>query len=55
MYLLCVPFFVPEIPYLEINPVLLYFEDQFKKPNHFSHDIVINIETTFEDKYEALS
>ena len=35
-YMVTVPFFCPDTPYLTKNPVFLYYEDRFKKPNPFS-------------------
>ena len=43
-YMVQVPFFTPEIPPLTRNPVFLFSEDQFQKPNPFSGDIVGCIE-----------
>ncbi|MEX2402922.1 MAG: PIG-L family deacetylase [Balneolales bacterium] len=54
-YLVVVPNVVPDVPHLEKNPVFLYMEDGFKKPNPFSPDIVVDIETTFEKKILALA
>ncbi len=39
-YMVQVPFFTPEVPPLSHNPVFLFSEDGFKKPNPFSGDIV---------------
>lgn len=49
-YMVTVPFFCPDVPHLERNPVFLYFEDRFTKPNRFSADIVVAIDDVIEKK-----
>jgi len=53
-YMVTVPFFCPDIPYLEHNPVFLYCPDSFQKPNPFQPDIVIDIGPVIEKKLDAL-
>jgi LmbE family N-acetylglucosaminyl deacetylase len=56
-YMVTVPFFCPDIPHLTKNPVFLYSEDRFLKPNPFSPDIAVAIDETIEKKlncFEAL-
>jgi LmbE family N-acetylglucosaminyl deacetylase len=52
-YLVVVPNIVSDTPPLKKNPVFLFMEDRFQKPNPFSHDIVIGIDKTFEKKVDA--
>lgn len=52
-YMVVVPNVTPDTPPLEKNPVFLFMEDGFQKPNPFSHDIVIGIDKTFEKKVDA--
>ena len=54
-YMVIVPDIAPETPALKKNPVFLYTEDRFKKPNPFSPDIVVDISDVFEQKIYALS
>ena len=54
IYLVCVPAVVPEVKPLINNPVVLYFEDRFTKPNAFAHDIVVDISKELEVKFDAL-
>jgi LmbE family N-acetylglucosaminyl deacetylase len=54
-FLVIVPNIAPEIPALEKNPVFLYTEDRFKKPNPFSPDIVVDISDVFDQKIYAVS
>ena len=35
-YMVTVPFFCPDTPYLTKNPVFLFYEDEFKRPNPFT-------------------
>jgi LmbE family N-acetylglucosaminyl deacetylase len=53
-YMVTVPYFCPDTPYLEKNPVFLYFEDRFEKPNPFSGDIVVSIDDVVEKKLAAV-
>ena len=52
-YMVTVPFFCPDTPQLTRNPVFLYFEDRFQKPNPFSPDIVVGIDEVIEKKLAA--
>ena len=36
-YMVAVPFFCPDTPPLQENPVFLYYSDRFQKPNPFPH------------------
>ncbi len=49
-YMVTVPFFCPDIPHLTKNPVFLFYEDGFKKPNPFSPDIVVSIDDVIDKK-----
>jgi LmbE family N-acetylglucosaminyl deacetylase len=53
-YMVTVPFFCPDIPYLKKNPVFLYFEDRFTKPNRFAGDIVVAIDEVIDKKLDAV-
>jgi len=53
-YMVAVPDIAPETPALKKNPVFLYFQDHFKRPNPFRPDIAINITDVFEKKISAL-
>ena len=54
-YLVIVPNIAPEVPALKKNPVFLYTEDRFQKPNPFSPDIVVDITNVFDQKIYALA
>lgn len=49
-YMVTVPFFCPDIPHLTKNPVFLYYEDRFQKPNPFAADIVVAIDDVIDKK-----
>ena len=49
-FMVIVPSFCPDIPALRKNPVFLYTEDDFKKPNPFTPDVVVPIDPVFEKK-----
>jgi LmbE family N-acetylglucosaminyl deacetylase len=53
-YMVTVPFFCPDTPYLTRNPVFLFSEDRFQKPNPFQADIVIGLDDVIEKKLDAL-
>src|SRR5262245_11561583 len=53
-YMVTVPFFCPDVPHLQKNPVFMYFPDSFQKPNPFQPDIAINIDSVIEKKLDAL-
>ncbi len=49
-YMVTVPFFTPDTPPLARNPVFLYSEDGFQRPNPFTGDIVVAIDDVIEKK-----
>jgi LmbE family N-acetylglucosaminyl deacetylase len=49
-----VPSVVPETPPLRKNPVFLYYEDHFQRPNPFRPDIAIDIDDVIDQKIDAL-
>lgn len=53
-YMVAVPFFCPETPCLKNNPVFLYYQDSFQRPNPFTPDIVIGIDAVVEKKLAAV-
>src|SRR5688572_15332694 len=47
-FMVTVPYFCPNVPYLTSNPVFLYFEDRFQKPNPFAADVVVSIDDVIQ-------
>jgi LmbE family N-acetylglucosaminyl deacetylase len=53
-YMVVVPNVTPDTPPLKKNPIFLYMQDGFQKPNPFSHDIVVGIDEVLEQKVRGL-
>jgi LmbE family N-acetylglucosaminyl deacetylase len=53
-FMVIVPSFCPDVPALRKNPVFLYSEDVFQKPNPFSPDVVVPIDSVFDQKVAAI-
>lgn len=53
-YMVTVPFFTPDVPPLQKNPVFLYTSDRFQKPNPFKADIAVSIDDVIEPTLDAL-
>ena len=53
-YMVIVPNVASDTPPLKKNPVFLYCEDRFRKPNPFEPDIAVNIDAVVEKKTDAL-
>ncbi|MGN6618449.1 MAG: PIG-L deacetylase family protein [Ilyomonas sp.] len=53
-YMVAVPNVAPETPALKKNPVFLYFQDRFQKPNPFRPDITVDISNVYAQKIHAL-
>jgi LmbE family N-acetylglucosaminyl deacetylase len=53
-YMVVVPNVCPDTPPLRKNPVFLYFEDGFQRPQPFRPDVAIAIDDVFSKKIDAL-
>ncbi len=53
-YMVAVPFICPDVPPLRSNPVFLFYPDPFGKPNPFTPDIAVSIDSVMEKKLDAL-
>ncbi len=53
-YMVAVPNIAPETPAPAKNPVFLYFEDHFQRPNPFRPDIAVDITSTYARKISGL-
>src|SRR5688572_22922700 len=53
-YMVSVPNVAPETPALKKNPVFLYFQDRFQRPNPFRPDIAVDITPVFDKKIAGL-
>ena len=54
-YMVIVPNVAPEVPPLKKNPVFIYSEDGFQKPNPFDPDIAVIIDDVFDQKIYAVA
>jgi N-acetylglucosamine malate deacetylase 1 len=53
-YMVTVPFFNPDIPFLKKNPVYFYTSDRFERPNPFQADVAVGIDEVMEPTLDAL-
>lgn len=53
-YMVAVPNVADDVPALKKNPLFLYMQDHFKKPNPFSHDIVVGIDEVVGKKLDGI-
>jgi len=53
-YMVAVPDVAPEMPALKKNPVFLYYQDFFQRPNPFSPDVAIDITDVYAQKVHAM-
>ena len=53
-YMVTVPFFAPDVPFLKKNPVFLYASDRFERPNPFRADVAVSIDDVIEPTLDAL-
>src|SRR5437588_7966746 len=47
-YMVTVPNFCPDVPFLRHNPVFMYYPDRFQRPNPFRPDVVVSIDPVME-------
>ena len=53
-FMVIVPSFCPDVPALRKNPIFLYSEDTFKKPNPFDPTVVVPIDSVWDKKAAAI-
>ena len=53
-FMVGVPNIAPDVSPVKKNPVFLYFQDFFKKPNPFRPDIAVDITSVFDKKIAAM-
>ena len=54
-YMVTVPFFCPDTPYLKKNPAFFFYPDRFQMPNPFQADVAVSIDSVIEQKLQALA
>jgi LmbE family N-acetylglucosaminyl deacetylase len=53
-FMVTVPHFCPDSPHLLKNPVFLFLDDEFQRPNPLTPDIVVAIDDVMEKKLAAI-
>jgi LmbE family N-acetylglucosaminyl deacetylase len=53
--LVAAPFFVPDTPPVERNPIFLYYSDGFERPYPFEPTLVVGIDAVAEKKWDCVS
>jgi LmbE family N-acetylglucosaminyl deacetylase len=53
-YMVVVPNITPDTPALRKNPVFMYFEDRFQRPNPFRPDVAVAIDDVIDKKIDML-
>jgi N-acetylglucosamine malate deacetylase 1 len=53
--LVAAPFFVPDTPPVEQNPIFLYYSDGFEKPYPFEPTLVVDIDAVAEKKWDCIA
>ncbi len=53
-YMVSVPNIAPDVPALKKNPVFLYYQDRFQRPNAFRPDIAVDITSVYDKKVSGL-
>lgn len=53
-FMVTVPSFCPDYPALRENPIFMYSEDGFQKPNPFRADVVVPIDSVMDKKVDCL-
>jgi N-acetylglucosamine malate deacetylase 1 len=53
-FMVIVPSFCPDVPALRKNPVFMYSEDSFRKPNPFQADVVVPIDSVIDKKFACV-
>mgnify|MGYP003630025205 FL=1 len=54
-FMVTVPYFCPDVPRLEKNPVFMYSSDGFQKPYPFRPDVVVAVDNVFDQKLKAVA
>lgn len=53
-YMVVVPNIAPDTPALRKNPVFMYFQDNFQRPNPFTPHVAVSIDDVIDKKIDAL-
>ena len=53
-FMVSVPNIAPDVPALKKNPVFLYYQDHFQRPNPFRPDVAVDITSVYDKKVSGL-
>jgi len=53
-YMVVVPNITPDTPALRKNPVFMYFQDNFQRPNPFRPDVAVSIDDVIDKKIDMM-
>ena len=53
-YMVVVPNIAPDTPALRKNPVFMYFQDNFQRPNPFRPDVAVSIDDVIDKKIDMM-
>ena len=53
-FMVTVPYFCPDVPFLKKNPVFMYSSDGFQKPYPFKPDVAVSVDDAFDLKVEGI-
>jgi LmbE family N-acetylglucosaminyl deacetylase len=53
-FMVTVPYFCPDTPWLKRNPAFLFSSDGFQRPYPFRADIAVSVDDVFEQKIDAI-
>lgn len=53
-FMVTVPFYCPDTPFLKQNPVFLFSSDGFQKPYPFRADIAVSLDDVFDQKLDGI-
>jgi len=53
-YMVTVPLICPDTPHLRVNPVIAYFADDFTRPNAFTADVAVDVDSVMDLKWAML-
>jgi LmbE family N-acetylglucosaminyl deacetylase len=53
-FMVTVPYFCPDVPFLKKNPVFMYSSDGFQKPYPFKPDVAVSLDDVFDQKLAGI-
>lgn len=53
-FMVVVPYFCPDVPFLKKNPVFMYSSDGFQKPYPFKPDVAVSLDDVMQQKLDGI-